>query len=246
MNINKKIFKDLGLTENEITLYLCLLKLGSSTASQIAKNSGIYRPYVYDTVEKLLEKGLVSYIITENKRVFQAVHPHHLLDIQQQKTEQLLQIMPQLESFVKLSKEESKVNHYSGKKVVRTIQKDVLHTLLKERTENCVIGVNEKRFMEIDSVIMHQFFNQMKKNKLKERILVREGDNYLPGHKEVTTYRFLPKQFFDPTSTFIYGNKVAIIIFSQPLHGIIIKSALLAQTYRKQFELLWQYAKEKH
>ena len=97
--------------------------------------------------------------------------------------------------------------------------------------------------MEADPIIMKQFFNQMKKNKLKERVLVREGDTYLPSHKTTTQYKFLPKEFFDPTSTFMYGEKVALVIFGEPLHGLIITSKLLSATYKKQFNLLWKVAK---
>ena len=37
----------IGLTENEIKIYINLLKLGSSTAYEIGKQTGIYRVHVY-------------------------------------------------------------------------------------------------------------------------------------------------------------------------------------------------------
>lgn len=45
--------------------------------------------------------------------------------------------------------------------------------------------------------------------------------------------------------TFTYGNKVAVIILSAPLHGIIIESEAMSTAYRKQFNLLWKTAKKK-
>lgn len=240
----KGVLKQLGLTENEIKVYITLLKIGSSIVSIIAEHSGLYRPYVYDTLERLQEKGLVSFIFKDNKKFFQATNPSHLIDVEEEKLEELNKIMPELESFLKIPKEGTRAELYSGKKVVRVIQKDVLKTLLKTKQENLVIGVDEKKFMETDPTIMKQFFNQMEKNKLKERVIVREGDNYLPAYSRTTTYRFLPKEFFDPVSTFIYGDKIAIIIFTEPLHGLIIKNKALSNTYRKQFNLLWKIAKK--
>lgn len=245
MQIDKEILKQVGLTENEIQTYLTLLKIGLSNVSQIAEHSGLYRPYVYDTLERLQEKGLVSFIVRDNKKVFRATHPSHLIEIQKERLEALNTLLPKLESFIKTPKEETKMELYSGKKVIRVIQKDVIKTLLETKGENLVIGVDERKFMEVDPIIMKQFFNQMNKNNLKEKVLVREGDNYLPAHKETTKYKFLPKEFFDPTSTFIYGDKVAIIIFGEPLHGLLIKSKILSTTYRKQFNLLWKVAKSK-
>jgi sugar-specific transcriptional regulator TrmB len=240
--INKKALKQIGLTDNEVQVYITLLKIGSSTVSKIAEASGLYRPYAYDTLERLQEKGLVSFVLKDNKKFFKATHPSHLIEIEKEKLEELGKIVPQLEELLKIPKEETKVELYSGKKVVRVIQKDVLRTLLEKGGESLVLGVDERKFMEADAVIMKQFFNQMRKNKLKEKVLVREGDNYLPAHPETTTYRFLPKEFFDPTSTFIYADKVAIIIFGEPLHGLLIESKILSETYRKQFNLLWKIA----
>jgi len=243
MEINKELLKQIGLTENEIKVYITLLKIGSAIVSKIAKESGLYRPYVYDTLKRLEEKGLTSSKSKENKKFFEAINPSQLIEMQKEKLEALNTLVPQLQNLTKSTKEETKINLYSGKKVVRTIQKDVLSTLLKTKTENLVIGVDEKKFTEADPIIMEQFFNQLKKHNLKEKVLVREGDNYLPARKQTTTYRFLPKEFFDPTSTFIYGDKVAIVIFSQPFHGLIIESKSLAIAYKKQFNLLWKIAK---
>lgn len=238
-----KVLRGIGLSDNEIKVYVTLLRIGSSGVSTIAKNSGLYRPYVYDTLERLCEKGLVNFIYKDNKKYYKAAHPEKLKEILEEKKEALEHILPKLIKLTKVLKDEIKAELFCGKKVIRVIQKDVLNTLLEKGGENLVLGVDEKKFMEIDPIIMKQFFYQMKKNKLKERVLVREGDNYLPGYKETTQYRFIPKDFFNPTSTFIYGNKVAIIIFSEPLYGLIIENKQLSDAYRKQFELLWKNAK---
>ncbi|RJQ15582.1 MarR family transcriptional regulator [Candidatus Woesearchaeota archaeon] len=236
------ILRELGLTENEVKVYTTLLKIGSATVSVIAERSGLYRPYVYDTLERLEEKGLVSFLKKNNKKHFKAAHPSQLIEREKEKLEELQKLMPQLEEFLKLPKEEASVELYAGKKIVRVVQKDVLKTLMNKKEENLVIGVDEKRFMNADSVIMNQYFHQMQKYKLKERVLVRKGDTFLPGHKLTTQYRFLPRAYFSPTSTFIYGENVAIILFTEPLYGLIIRSNALAKAYRRQFEILWKSA----
>ena len=47
-----------------------------------------------------------------------------------------------------------------------------------------------------------------------------------------------------PTITTIYGNKVAIAIFTEPYYCILINSKDLANSYRSSFELLWQISKK--
>jgi sugar-specific transcriptional regulator TrmB/predicted hydrocarbon binding protein len=57
-----KRIMDLGLTEYQARVYLALLELGSSTASQIPAVSRVPRTRVYATMKQLHEKGLVEII----------------------------------------------------------------------------------------------------------------------------------------------------------------------------------------
>ena len=54
-----------NLTQNDATVYLCLLKHKLSDPSRIAKETGIQRPRVYDSLKRLLERG---YIVQEMKK----------------------------------------------------------------------------------------------------------------------------------------------------------------------------------
>ena len=52
----------LGLTNGEVRIYLSLLKLGSSKVGSIVKDSRVSYSKVYDVLERLITKGLVSYV----------------------------------------------------------------------------------------------------------------------------------------------------------------------------------------
>lgn len=60
--------KSIGLTENEIKIYLLLLKSGSITAYEISQKTGIYRAHVYDKLEQLIKKGLVTHVYKGAKK----------------------------------------------------------------------------------------------------------------------------------------------------------------------------------
>jgi sugar-specific transcriptional regulator TrmB len=70
----------LGLTEGEAKVYITLLK-GSSSKSEIIKNSEVSSSVIYKILEKLMRRGLVSYIDKDGKRKFYASNPEKLLDI---------------------------------------------------------------------------------------------------------------------------------------------------------------------
>src|SRR3989338_647839 len=58
-----KILTEIGLTQKESEVYLALVELGSSSASNIIQKTGFHRAVVYDLLERLIEKGLVGHVV---------------------------------------------------------------------------------------------------------------------------------------------------------------------------------------
>ena len=75
MKINTEILEEIGLTKSEIKVYLALLKLGSSTKKSIVKESGITHSKLYEITDKLINKGLVSYVRKNKVLHFSAAPP---------------------------------------------------------------------------------------------------------------------------------------------------------------------------
>ena len=59
------LLEELGLTKGEIKVYLTLLKLGETTTGKIVEEAGISSGKIYEILEKLIRKGLASFIIKE-------------------------------------------------------------------------------------------------------------------------------------------------------------------------------------
>jgi len=66
----QETLEKLGFTLNETKTYLNLLNLGSCLASDLAKKTGLHRRPVYDALNRLIEKGLVSYTIKTGKKYY--------------------------------------------------------------------------------------------------------------------------------------------------------------------------------
>lgn len=92
-------FLQLGFSKNEAILYETLVRHGELSVGKLAVKSKVHRRNVYDTLQRLLEKGLVFEILERQEIRYQAVEPGKLKEIIQEKEQALLQIMPQLEQF---------------------------------------------------------------------------------------------------------------------------------------------------
>ena len=55
-----EILKQLGLIDNEIKVYLLLLRRGPSLASDVAEETNLHRTHAYDILKSLIEKSIVS------------------------------------------------------------------------------------------------------------------------------------------------------------------------------------------
>src|SRR3989338_3335915 len=83
--MNTQILEEIGLTKTEIKIYVTLLKVGQTTTTQIVRKGGIHASKVYEFLDKLIQKGLVSYVIKSNKKYFSAANPERLKELLKEK-----------------------------------------------------------------------------------------------------------------------------------------------------------------
>jgi len=232
--------KELGLSSNEIKIYLSLLKHGILNPTKLAEKTGLHRSYIYDTLERLLDRGIINTILINNKKHYQAVDPNALREIFELKLRQLDSILPNLSSLFKAAKEETRIELHRGKRVYRTLIKDLVANLKKNDTVY-LLGVDENILETVEPIYLKQYFTIIKEKNVKEKIIIKKGGKKLK--EKNLEYRDLDPQYFDETTTVIYQSKVFIFIWGTPYYLIIIESDKVANTYRKQFNLLWNIAK---
>ena len=87
--MNTKILEELGLTKNEVKVYLALLELGSTPAGPLVKKLSMHRAAVYNLLDLLLDKGIISYVTKHNIKHFEAHDPERLLEYIKLKKQQL-------------------------------------------------------------------------------------------------------------------------------------------------------------
>ncbi len=233
----------MGLSRNESKIYLALLEAGPSTADGISRKAGIHRRTIYDNIEKLLNKGLISYSIKGRKKYFEAADPHVLEDIIREKKEKLGEeenilkcMLPELISAKKRSKDIQEVGVYKGKEGIRTILWDILRT----GKPNCVIGAHSrKEFRDM----LARYHKERIRLKINNRMIFKRDDIKRAirfSRLAYTEVRIMPTEYTSPIAINVYGDKVGLLIRSleNPL-GILIQSKDTADGFRAYFEVLW-------
>jgi sugar-specific transcriptional regulator TrmB len=220
-----------GLTENESKVYLALIDLGPSLAGQIARKTGMHRRTVYDTTEMLIKKGLVGYILKNNRRLFQASNPERILDIIKEKENLLEPLIKQLgEKFVS-TKEKEETNFYKGKEGLKTVFEDQLNS-----KEILILGASPLAYETLE-FYFKWYDKTRKEKKIHARIIATDRRiSRIP----LAEIRYLPEKYANPVSVNIYGDKTAIILWASQPYAIVIKSPEVAKGYRNYFELMWK------
>lgn len=233
------ILQEIGLSKGEVKVYLALLKLGSVPVSKIKEETGLHRTTIYDFVEKLINKGLVNFVLRHNVKYYKATNPNKLLDLIKEKQENIQEILPDLIKLTHFKKEDISVEVHRGKEGFKTLLNDIL----KVGESYVAFGIDESKFKEyFDPLIKSQIKKEEKKG-IHQRLLSSEEATYTYEGKFIH-YKYIPEEFFNPTSIQVYGNRVATLIW-EPLTIIIIKNPQLADAYKKHFEMLWKIAKQK-
>jgi len=230
----QNVLKELGLSEGEIKVYLALLKLGSCPVSKVKEESELHRTTIYDFVEKLLNKGLINYVVKNNVKYYSAAHPNKLLEYLKEKQDKLSQILPELVEISKFEKEEVSVEVYKGKEGMKT----ALLEGLKAKGEILGIGIDETKYKENLPVFIEQYQRMLKEKGVHERMIVKSDPKYLFDQSN-THYKMIPASYFSPTFTVIYSDKVQFALWEPSVMSVIIKNQKLADAYRGHFENLW-------
>ncbi|MEM2121968.1 MAG: helix-turn-helix domain-containing protein [Candidatus Woesearchaeota archaeon] len=244
---NKKygdVLEGLGFSKNEVKVYISLLEIGSGTAGMIADKSKIHRTNVYEALNRLIKKGVVSYIIKNDVKYFEANDPNSLMQLMREKEEKLNQIIPELSIKKRLSQKKDVAHLMEGIQGVKAVTEDILKCVENNGfvlTFGCPKDISKRMKSFIDSYHRRRIAKKITQihiynENAKERIAYL---NKLP----YTKADYLPKEYNSPATTTIYDNKVSFWIWDEVPLVILIESKKMADAYRKYFWLLWSLTK---
>ena len=239
MNLSE--LEALGLTHNEAIIYIALLEIGETKTGAVVKRTGLHRVIIYDALELLIKKGLVSYVIKENIKYFQATNPSRIVDFLDEKKAAARLLLPELSLLYRGAATKQTVSIFEGLKGLKSAMNNMLEEL-SSRDYHYVFASGHMADTMGPYYTIYQ--NIKRKKKIMTHLLYDES---FRARKDITkiTYgiiKFYSLSYF-PTDTWIYKNKVLIVThIAQPPIAILIESQETANSYKKLFEGIWRIA----
>ena len=241
--MKQTVLQEIGLSKNESKAYVALLEAGSAGATKISQISKVHRVNVYDALDKLKKRGLVSEQIRNKKKVFQASDPEHLRSLLKAQEIKLDSVLPQLQlQFSMLQKDKQDVQIYEGANAIRQVFLRYLDMGKPIVTFGVPRGAVEK---------FGKFFQEeIHKRRAKTKQWMYHIYNYdaidrikfLNG-LPFTKAKYLENAGSSPVSTRVCGDVVSITFYYETPLTIVIKNADMADSYLHYFWVLWEAAK---
>lgn len=244
--------KRLGLTDYESKVYLALLEIGEGSSGDVIKKANIHTGKIYEILESLKNKGLISEIIKNNIKQYSATEPKRIFDYLNVKKQELnkteediMGIMPSLLEKVKSAGAKPiKIEVYTGFEGFKTgLTKEI--EKYSKNTEVLVFGIQPK--IKYDKKISDFFTYKVYPERKRNKVLTRKiKDIETKGIKSSSSYpkkvRYL--EYKSMTIVEIYKDLVLIECYMENPIMLVIESEEVAKSFKNQFEMLWKIAKK--
>ena len=238
--MDAQILEDIGLTNAEIKVYLALLELGTSTAGPILEKSGLQNSVVHMALNKLIEKGFVTFVKEGKRNHYQATNPKHIIDFINEKKERFEDILPELLLKQKRAKEKPEIVTFRG---IRGIKELLLELLEAGGQEHHTFGSTAKSLMLGDTWWVSYHKKRAQKG-IKAKLLFNKSHAYWKAETKYpkSEIRYTKAGFEPLTETIIRNHKIGIIIWTDKPLGSIIHQKEAAESYDNFFQLMWESA----
>ncbi len=239
-----ELLQSFGLAKNEARIYETLLREGELSVGAIANESGVHRRNTYDTLNRLLEKGLVFEILESKENRYQAVPPSRFAEMIEEHQSDLEKNLPELERLYQEVPQKEATYILRGiegwkaymRDIIRVGQDDYImagkgvwaHPKLKKFATQMTTAAAKK------GIHFHVLFDADAREDAQEVI------EFLKPK-----YKFLPKGFESHSAFEVFGDHIVFLTdnknaeINEDYTITVIINQKLADSFRTWFKLIW-------
>lgn len=247
----EKKLESLGLTRNEAKIYLYLLKKGSTTTGAIIKSTKISNSRVYESLNILISKGLVTYNIQKKGKHFQAEDPEKFLILEEERKKKIEKLIPGLVKLKSIKEEETVSAVFEGLEGFRTAFDRIVRDC-PERKTIYVVGFSKQAYAKesLRRIIskVHKERVAVKKHKIKILLDMSVFNEQIARDREkekFTEVKYMPSGYISPGALDIFEDYVYIFLWDEKPFVFMIKNQKIADSFKTYFKFLWSMGKKR-
>lgn len=249
--------KKLGLTQNEIDIYLFLLKNEGIAAPQIYKSLGLDKSSAYRALSLLQEKELILVSGETRNQEYEAKPADELERFYKQKRQEIKTIgntindfVADIESYAKSNYKSQSIKIFEGEKSYFAFNearladgvKLIREIGVKEFLDKVVVGVDYENYM-------NEYISRRVKKGIKIRCLYDDREDYLPfdytNPKILKQARKYTGELDLNSFMSTYGNKVGFFTIKvNTFMGVVIEDVFITKLINSMYDAIWKVSEE--
>jgi len=246
---NDEILSKIGLTKQEARTYLVLLKLQESQTGELCKETNIASSNIYKILDSLIKKGLVSYRVQNNIKIFMPSPPETLNELFLEKQKKLEEERKEINEVINNLKKEgikeepySKYRYYEGLIGIKSMWHEI-NSLLTNSSEERIYGGKKEAYERLVGFYdeHHKIRNKLNAN---AKILFPLEDRELAKKRKNKNTQVAFYELKNLAEWGIVDNMVYIQYYTSKIpRAFLIKDKIFADTFKEVFDNVWKIAK---
>jgi predicted DNA-binding transcriptional regulator len=248
-----QLLSELGFGEKEIAIYLCILKNGTITPSNVARLTRINRTTVYAVAKELVRRGIIAEDLASKTGHLLALPPSELFQLAIREEQQLVRKRETIQKAVEELQELTKEVRYSIPKITFVAEEDLEGYLRKQTptwnksiigTDGLWWGFQDSGFAENYSDWIDWYWDQPSSRDFGVRILTDRSqveDQLADKGYSRRQVKYWSESGAFSAATWVMGSYITMIhTKTRPHYLIDIRDAAMASNQRALFKGLWE------
>ena len=247
------ILENIGLTNQESRVYLALLKLHEAQTGMLCKETNIASSNIYPILDALMKKGLISYRIQNNIKIFQPSPPEALEEIFKEKQltikkqeEDIFALIKRLRNETPEKEMHSNYRYFEGIRGIKSMWYEI-NSQIPKLHKNKPIKIYTASKSAYESLV--GFYDEHHKIRVKhnisEQLIFPEEEKSLAikRKKQNAEIRFLNLQ--NEAEWGVIGETFFMQYITEKVpRTFLIDDEKFAKTFEQVFNQLWTIAKK--
>lgn len=232
----------LDLSKRQAKVYLALLQLGAASAIELAKNTGYKHPTVYDVLDSLKERNLVTESYAGSKRRFTPEDPGNFQEQIARKQRTLDAVLPSLHELYIAGPRRPVIRFYQGAEGFHQVNEELLNVKAKEYF---YFGSVREMFDTSGEEYLKEYTRRriergIWSNSIRNRPSESAAAYMQPGGRNLRRVRYLPRPIAENVAElFLYDGKIAVHSTLKENYAVTIESRELFILLKTIWDCLW-------
>jgi len=238
----EETLEKLGFSPSEVKVYMRLLTNGASYANRISSETKLNRTNVYEALDRLVSKGVISFITKNKVKWFEAKSPESVMSLIKEKEEEIQNVknkalmdIAELKKSINPDKKLLEATIFVGKKGLRTLFEEILET-----GKPISLIAAELQFKELFGPYFELWHKKRIEKKMPQRTIFPAKFKDKIEKRKFFECKFIDNKFTNPTTTIVYGDNCLLIQWSKEPIAIKIQDKDITKSHLNYFNLLWE------